>query len=81
MEIKTEVKTVPVTINRKVKTRVVVLTEREAFLIRDIIGGSVITRLAEAVVRGSDNYSKLNQVEAAAEIYDLFNALNALKNK
>ena len=66
MEIKIEVKTVPVTVNRKVKTRTVVLTEREALLLRDILGGSSIHDMARDA-KGSYNYSKITDLKAAEE--------------
>ena len=66
METKTVTNIVPVTVNRKVKTRTVILTEKEALLLRDILGGSS-TRVLANYAEGSFNYSKITDLETAME--------------
>ncbi len=72
MEIKIEEKLVPITTTREVTTKTFVFTEEEATVLRDAIGGSDISKLAENAARRGYNHSRLSQKEFEEKILTIY---------
>lgn len=79
MKIKTvtQIVPVPVIVNREVKTRTVILTEREAILIRDILGSSNTRQLVKTVMGGHNHSNILTITDGMLEFDELVTAFLA----
>lgn len=83
MKIKTVTEIVPeiVTVNREVKTRTVILTEREAILIRDILGSNNTRQLAKTVIGGFNRSNILTIAQGVIEVDELTTAFFAFSEE